>query len=202
MARPLTDRQLVARTFRGQLTKPIGDYTDAYVRRLAASIRKARSEGVKPTRQAARGHRQRPAGGAGEHPAQFVVRDVDGRRQRVSTRGVKPTRVGVIVQREYRSIPAAYRWHASLPGDVATQIVGHGELRPEYGHDEAIREDEDGELPQDEQVRVWRSVYTGNARGDEDEAGVTLRSLAELDAALDRVFVPGSVDRLIVRWQR
>lgn len=186
--------------------RPPSEWTDAYTLRLANAWQRQTAQGQPLTRQVARGHRPRVLPGgeivSTEHPRQFVMRQ--GRP--VSTRGVAPTRLGVIVQREYRDPAALFRWMTTkLPSGTALQIVAHGELKPEYAElDEDAEpepDDEDVDEAGDGIVRVWRTIYTGDTAGTIDENGVTVTSLDELWDAAERVFIRGTIDRWIIRWQ-
>jgi len=134
---------------------------------------------------------------------------------------------GVLLQRDFRQGYAAYRWMTSLPADVGVQVIAHGELLPDYPP-LASEEDDDAELRRSEQeerdaetaefdddgnpiageappppvVREWRVVYTGNAAGEEDANGVSIDGYDGFRAAVEAMFVPGSVDTWVIRWQR
>ena len=211
-----TDRQIVARYFRGSLTKPIGAYSDAYVHRLARAAQGQVKAGQPINRQTARGHKIRTVAGlttAREHPQQYVMRE----HIRVPIRGAKPATyrgapAGVIVNREYdgESVGPAWRYLAGLPADVGVQIVALGVLSPEHKAKyprlglvpPGPEDDEDDEEPEEDDEPVWRTVYTGTPAGDPDENGAGAADVDELRAALDAVFVPGTVETIIVRWQR
>ena len=70
-------------------------------------------------------------------------------------------------------------------------------LVPEYGNIDVVEDEETGV----EGVWAWRVVYTGTAEGGEDENGSTVATYAEWRSTLDRVFIPGTCDRFIIRRQ-
>ena len=206
MTRPRSDRQIVAAAFRGKLTKPASQMTDAYVHRLAQAVRTARAEGRKPTRQLARGHAPREVGGrlvTTEHPKEYVRRGgeyLPVRKARPSGLRASPTDRhtigrGIIAQREFRSGYAAWRYLRTLSAGAA-QAVAHGEPQPTYQTMVSA-----AVLSNNPSEKVWRVFYTGTGEGGEDENGATAATYAEWQASLFRIFVPGSVDRYIVRRQ-
>lgn len=200
-----SDRQVVAAAFRGQLSKPASKLSDAYIARLAREVRAARAEGRKPDRQAGRGHTPRSIGGVRvttEHPKAYVrqhgayVAPGEARPApiRVSPADRHVAGRGVIVQREFRSGYAAWRYLRSL-GDTPAQAVAHGIPQPEYGTLAIIDEEKDT------LEAIWRVFYTGSGEGEPDENGQTAEAYADWQRALYRIFVPGSVDAYIVRRQ-
>lgn len=205
------ERRLVARTFRGQLTKPVDAYSEAYIRRLARAIERDRAAGRKPERQRARGHAKREIGGkliSTEHPRGRVRR---GGELVPWSPAVKPTPIrkgaddrhvaghGVIVQRDFRSRYAAWRWARRLEPGTGVQIIARGELAPEYGQSGVdVTPDEIEETPD----LTYRAIYTGDSEGDVDENGASAAEYEDLVSAEARVFVPGSTREWIVRWQR
>ena len=202
-----TERQIVAAAFRGRLDKPVRDMTPAYVHRLAREVAKARAEGRRPERQAGRGHRPHEIGGVRvttEHPKAFVRRHgsylspADARNApiRVSAADRHVAGHGVIVQREFRSGHAAWRYLRTLGEDPA-QAVAHGDPQPTYATmvSAAVMSNNPSE-------RIWRVFYTGNGAGDQDENGATAAGYADWKAAAERIFVPGTIDRYIVRRQQ
>lgn len=204
------ERRLVARTFRGQLTKPVDAYSEAYIRRLARSIERDRAAGRKPERQRARGHAKREIGGkliSTEHPRGRVRR---GGELVPWSPAVKPTPIrkgaddrhvaghGVIVQRDFRSRYAAWRWARRLPPGTGVQVIAHGELAPEYGD----TLETEGDADDAGASKVWRAIYTGDSDGDADENGASAVEYEDLVSAEARVFVRGTTDAWIVRWQR
>ena len=203
---PRTDRQIVAAAFRGQLDKPVRTMSDAYVRRLAREVRAARAEGRRPDRQAGRGHRPREIAGVRvttEHPKEYVRRG--GELVPVPRAKPSPIRSGptdrhvvghaVIAQREFRSGYAAWRYLRTL-GDTPVQAVAHGDPQPTY--ETMVSRAVSSNAPAE---KVWRVFYTGDGLGSPDENGQTVESYTDWQSALYRLFVPGSVDRYIVRRQ-
>lgn len=205
---PRTDRQIVAAAFRGQFTKPVRDLSDAYVRRLAREVREARAEGRRPDRQAGRGHRPRVISGqrvTTEHPKAYVRRaggivrpgDATPAPIRVSAADRHVAGHGVLVNRDFRSGYAAWRFLRSLGDDAPVQGIARGLLVPEYADIDVVEDEETGV----EGVRRWRVFYTGTGAGTPDENGATVTTYADWRATLDRVFIPGTCDRFVVRWQ-
>ena len=218
----LSDRQLVARTFRGQLTKPARDLSPAYVARLARGIRDARARGEKPTRQVARGHRPREVAGVKvttEHPKEYVRREgrrlygaeVAKARQAPVRRSPTDRHVAghaIISARDFTTLYPAWRWARSFDPSTGVQALGFGILQDEWVKRTgsgippgAERDPDDDDEQDDEQRPVWRPFYTGNAAGDADENGATFTSYADAKAARDTVFVPGTVEAYIMRRQ-
>lgn len=215
-----TDRQIVAAAFRGRVDKPVRTMTDAYVHRLAREVRRARAEGRRPERQAARGHRPRMVGGepvTTEHPKAYVRRH--GKRlYGAEAAGAKPAPIrrgredrtvaghATLVNRDFATLYPAWRWATRRDPATGVQAIGYGELQPDWIERtksgtpvEPDPEDEDEEP--DEPALAWRPFYTGNAAGDEDENGARFATYADAKAARDFVFVPGSVEVIVIRVQ-
>ena len=201
LARRLVSGKLAAPQARGH-GKPPAQYTDAYAVRLA----NAQAAG-KPGRQAGRGHAQ-----TREHPRQYIYRYEGGKGRRVGS--------GSFVEgqrqfREYRNPAALLRWmFERLPRGIPARISAYGIVRETYtaltlsaprGHARGagpMTEDQRAAMQAeiDEDLYEWRSIYTGDSTGSIDLNDVEIRNLADLWAAVNRVFVPGTVDRFQLNW--
>ena len=207
MTRPRSDRQIVAAAFRGHLTKSTRSMTDAYVSRLAREVRTARAEGRRPSRQGGRGHIPRMIGGRSvttEHPKAYVRRggaylrpgDAEPADIRVSSADRHVAGSGVIVQRDFRSGSAAWRY-LRKQGDAPVQAVAHGVPALTYATI-AVR----AVLPDSPEEKIWAVIYTGNGDGSPDENGQATDTYEAWKIALERIFDPSlKIDAYIVRRQ-
>ena len=168
--------------------KPPAQYTDAYAVRLANSVSGGHG------RKVARGHRE-----TREHPRQFTVEYVDGQSRR---RGSRRFETGHRQFREYRDPSALLRWmQTRIPAGTPTRISAHGLVRETYAALAMSPQRFAAVMSGDERERYeWRSIYTGDQSGDMDLNDVEIRSIADVWSAVNRVFVPGTVDVFQLNW--
>jgi hypothetical protein len=203
LARRLASGKLAAPQARGH-GKPPAQYTDAYAVRLANA--QVRGQG----RQAGRGH-----AATREHPRQFTIDYVGGKGIRRPSGRIEPD--GSRQFRLYQNPAALLAWmHDRLPAGTYTRVAALGIVRETYtaltltAVDRTIARSEPGERAgmTDAQrleaeaalLREWRSIYTGDSSGAMDLNDVTMVDLADLWAAVNRVFVPGTVKSFQLNW--
>lgn len=111
----------------------------------------------------------------------------------------------VLAERTYQSPSAAYRFLRSHPAGTGVQAIAYGVLQPEWivrtGSGIPPRPDVDDEDDEPEDQEGWRPFYTGTADGAPDLNGASAETYAEFTAARDDVFVPGTVETYLIRWQ-
>jgi hypothetical protein len=200
MARYNRSTAQAARSYLGRLVRTgklaPGDrapstYTDAYAVRVANAV--AGGKG----RQAGRGH-----GSTREHPRQFTFVYAAGAARRVgSGRFVEGQRQF----REYRDPSALFAWMKNrLPGGIPVRISARGVVRETYTALTYAGGRARFAVPQpgDDDVREleWRSIYTGDQSGSRDLNDVEIATIGDLWAAVNRVFVPGTVDLFQLNW--